>query len=91
MSKMTKRKYEQEKQSILNQIETCKNELATLDKRYIENYSDITEEIGDYWNGLHDKLYDLEKELKFLEDRWDRRNWTHSDYQQWDLITSNID
>ena len=42
-------------------------------------------------NDLHDEIYEIKQEIKFLDQNWDRRNWTRADYSLHDLITSNID
>ena len=99
MAKITKREYNRLKAELQAQINSTEKKIKALDKWSDaldwDNISvdDIKkfDRIGDYWNSLHDKHYELEQELKFLVDRWDRRNWTGSDWNAWERVTSNID
>ncbi len=99
MVKITKKEYNREKALIQEQIAGINKKIQALDKWSNEldwdkvKVDDIKkiDKIGDYWNGLYYKQHELKKELDYLEDRWDRRNWTGSDWNSWELITSNID
>ena len=99
MTKITKKEYNNQKVTLQTQIIDTKNKLEALLKwSDTLDYNNLTEatrqkiiKIGDYWNGLHDKQRELEQELTFLEDRWDRRNWTGSDWNSWELVINNID
>jgi len=99
MSKITKREYNTKKVEIEAKILDINKKLTALLKwsdtldyyNLPENTRQKLIKVGDYWNGLHYKRYELEQELRFLEDEWDKRNWTGSDWNSWDLITSNID
>lgn len=99
MTKITKREYNSKKTELQTQIADIKKKLQVLDTWSNSlDWNNVTEHIrqkfdklGDYWNRLHDKKHELEQELQFLEDRWETRNWTGSDWNSWELITSNID
>ena len=97
MSKIAKKEYNSLKTGLQAEITRVKNRLEILDRWSdsldwdnikVEDIKKI-DKIGGYWNSLHDKQRQLEQELNFLEDRWDRRNWTGSDWNS--LVTSNID
>lgn len=99
MAKITKREYNSLRTGLQAEIIRVKNRLEILDRWSdsldwddvkVEDIKKI-DKIGDYWNSLHDKQRELEKELDFLEDRWDRRNWTGSDWNSWELVANNID
>lgn len=51
----------------------------------------IANGIGERFNALYDRRYELELERQAIESRWVRRNWTASDYSSWDLVTANAD
>lgn len=46
---------------------------------------------GEYLNVLHDITDELEALLNHVERKKSVRNWTSSDWQEWDFMTSNID
>lgn len=46
---------------------------------------------ADSINDMHDKVSEYEQQIKDLEGRWSRRNWTGSDYNTAALIARNID
>jgi hypothetical protein len=80
---MTRKEYNKRKAQLEATLKDTKDKLS--DVAYCESLP------GDGWNDLHDLQYDTEEELKHLEFAWDTRNWTASDWNSWDLITSNID
>ncbi len=82
-TKITRKQYSARKAELTAKIEGIKAKLA--DTTYCQSLP------GDGWNDLHDAEYDAEKELVDLDDEWDRRNWTHSDYALHSLICNNID
>lgn len=93
MTKITEKEYNSRKQELLNKI----TELETLQKEYVlifnncSNPQKVIDEYGDKWNAAEDQLWELNRELKFLDDEWSRRNWTFSDYMEWELVSNNID
>jgi uncharacterized membrane protein YgaE (UPF0421/DUF939 family) len=101
MSKITKKEYNRLKAELQAQINKINLKLDILDKwendanigynSMTPEFRDKIEKIGNYWNNLHDKQRELEKELKYLDDKWNRRNWTESEWNSWELVTSNID
>jgi hypothetical protein len=42
-------------------------------------------------NHLHDAIENLQTEQRFLDLRWEKRNWTADDWALADLISSNVD
>jgi DNA repair exonuclease SbcCD ATPase subunit len=99
MSKITKKEYNSRKAELEAELKQVQYKISVLVKwNDTLDYNNLAEQvrqklnkIGDYWNNLNDKEFELEQELQFLEDRWDRRNWTGSDWNSWELVTSNID
>lgn len=99
MTKITKREYNNKKAELQAQIAKIDFKLNILSKwESTIDYTQLTDQmsikiskIGEYWNNLHDKKWELEKELQLLEDRWETRNWTGADWNSWELVTSNID
>lgn len=99
MTKITKKEYNTMKIELQAKITNMKKKLqALLDWSDTLDYNNLTEHtrhklnvIGEYWNGLHDKQRDLEKELDSLDNRWDTRNWTGSDWNTYALMVANID
>lgn len=45
----------------------------------------------DTLNDLHDKVYEIEKQIELLENRFERRAWSHQDFVLHSLIMNNID
>jgi len=92
MLKLSKRVYEAERQALNDQIEhmqaICK-EFEELSDYNPKNYN--LSQIGDKWNEYHDLIHEMQQDVKFLDDKFDKRNWTHQDYVQSDLIANNID
>ena len=92
MLKLSKRMYEAERQALNDQIEhlqvICK-EFEDLSDYNPKNYN--LSQIGDQWNNYQDLIYDLQQDVKFLDDKFEKRDWSHQDYVQYDLIANNID
>lgn len=47
--------------------------------------------LGERINAQHDRIDDLERALRDLDDEWETRHWTTQDWAEWELITRNID
>jgi hypothetical protein len=93
MSKITKKQYEQQKREIKSKIEACQkllNSLPTFEELVTLPQS-VINHIGDTWNATDDAIHGLKKELYFLDQQWNRRNWTHQDIAEWELVSNNID
>ena len=92
MLKLSKRMYQAERQALNDQIDhlqaICK-EFEDLAGYNPKNYN--LSQIGDKWNNYQDLIYDLQQDVKFLDDKFEKRDWSHQDYVQYDLITNNID
>ncbi len=87
MGKITKKEYQERQKVLLEAIDEQKE----IQKQIEKMFNDDDYSLGDKWNDAEDKIYDLEKELNFLDDEWDTRNWTGQDWNEWDLISNNID
>lgn len=89
--KITKREYTKQ----MNDLTSRKTITANYVQKLIDNIDNLnrplTEDEGTKLNRLHDKVADLSQQIKDLEDRWNRRNWTGSDYNTYALIAQNID
>ena len=92
MLKLSKRMYKAERQALNDQIEhlqaICKEfeELADYNPK---NYN--VSQIGDKWNNYQDIIHEMHRSVKFLDDKYEKRNWAHQDYVQSDLIANNSD
>ena len=86
MTKLTKKQYTKAMEILENQLKSVNEMLELADKTEGAIFSDI-----DQWNEYHDRAYDIEKEMKDLDEMWNRRNWTTSDYNLHSLIAQNID
>jgi len=89
MASYTKFQYSQELAQLEGYLLTVQFEIETLC-----NVSDselYTEENGNALNALYDEEYTTEQEIKFCEQRYDRRNWTAADHSTHDLIMMNMD
>ena len=94
MKKITKREYNNQMNELKDELQAVIGILESLLRKYENNiaqYEIDYSENTNYWNEMHDAQYDIEKQIEALENRWSKRNWTHQDYAQWDLVTSNID
>jgi Skp family chaperone for outer membrane proteins len=89
MKKLTKKEYRKEVARITAEIESVKTEMVSIEAKFEADNAEQAD--GDKWNSLSDKVWELEQELKFLEQRWSRRNWTAADYALNELVTQNID
>lgn len=93
MSKITKKQYEKEQYELLLKINKLDKILKSLPSfEEIENLpQSVIDSIGETWNNTNDAIDELKKELRFLDQRWSRRNWTHQEWAEHELITNNID
>lgn len=96
MQKITKKQYQNRKTELLNKMQQTENKLTAVEQQIDDpNYTTLSDSekilINSNWERLYDKLYDLKQNMQALESEWDRRNWTHSDYTQYNLIANNID
>lgn len=89
MKKLTKREYTKQ----MNELTSLKADFELAIAIRIANIGDrkVSIEEGDSINDMHDKVADLERDIRHLESRWDTRNWTAGEWASYDLITSNID
>jgi len=83
--KLTRKEYTKQYDRLLRELDTVETAMGDIQALPTGH------ERWDYWNGLHDKAADLKTAIKDLAHQWDTRNWTSQDWQQWDLVTSNID
>jgi hypothetical protein len=69
--------------------------MADLERRAADNSTKqkelIASEQYDGLRALYDEEYEIRDAIKGLQGEWDTRKWTASDWNSWDLITSNID
>lgn len=96
MTKITKKEYNSRKKELQDKIDKLQHIENFLtqqaDDMTRENHSaELVDKLGDFWNSLHDEIYCLKKEIGYLQDEWDTRNWTHSDHMEWELVSNNID
>jgi uncharacterized protein YukE len=93
MNKITKKEYNTRKTELNNKIKTYSDMLKAIENKINDDNTSVEDQqtLGENWNNLYDFKRDLEKELDSLEDEWERRNWTFSDYMQHSLICNNID
>jgi hypothetical protein len=91
--KLTKKQYAARHAELTRTLAEVNTALANMQAKYDagEIEMPISEEIGAHWNRLHDAEWDLQQSQRALDREWERRNWTSHDWQQWDLVTSNID
>jgi len=45
----------------------------------------------DIFNNVYDLQHDVEQEQHFLDQEWNRRNWTGQERNEWGLVSNNID
>lgn len=79
--KITKKVYEARKEAIVSAIKATS---AILDMLMAAGQYDSM-------NVFHDAERSLQDDLRFLEQDWNRRNWTQSDYSTYALVCDNVD
>lgn len=86
MAEITKKQYEKKMKYLkwLQELNSCR--IAEWHK----SLKDIPDKAQNK-NYLYDREYALEKLIERLNHRWATRNWTASDWNTNDLMTSNID
>lgn len=89
MMKLTKRQYNKE----MTELRSLRGDfgLAIATFHASIGYRQWTADEADHSNMLQDKYDEFDQQIKDLEDRWQRRNWTGSDYNTYALIAQNID
>lgn len=89
--RITKREYTKQ----MTDLTFRRNVTANYLNKVIDNSQSIGRIVTDdevaKINRLHDKVADLDQQIKDLDDRWNTRNWTASDWARHALVTSNID
>lgn len=91
MSKITKKEYLKQQEEIITKINNLEELLKSLPLETEGLPQNIINHIGDTWNAAYDTIHELKGELHFLDQKWDRRNWTQQDYNEWELVSNNID
>lgn len=93
MIKISKKEYNAEVKRVNEAIEVLKRvqEKQSQIAQNQENDLQIRDVAGDNWNTLEDSIYLLQEELKDLEHRWETRDWTTSEWMEYDLVSNNID
>ncbi|MGL5329293.1 MAG: hypothetical protein ACRDD7_08495 [Peptostreptococcaceae bacterium] len=94
MTKITKKEYDFQMNNLKDSLQVVQDTLQHLKQKYENNIGqyeiDYSENV-DYWNDLHDLQYEIEKEIRLLDDKWDTRNWTQQDWNEHELVSMNID
>lgn len=85
-TKLTKKEYTARKNEIVFKTEAL---FAKLEEAKRTDGASLAE--GEDWNDLHDQFADLIQASEDLEQEWDTRNWTASDWTSWNLIANNVD
>ncbi len=86
--KLTKREYTAQRAEL---EKTLKDLISEEEKYSAEHQNDISSEVGNYWNGLHDKIWFAETAIRDLNSRWEKRLWNSQDYQMAELVFHNCD
>lgn len=91
--KMTKKTYYAKANAVSQKIEQVQAELQEMSRKCDAGEFELplSDEICTKWNRLHDRKTDLEMDLEALHREYRTRNWTSYDWQQWNLVASNID
>jgi hypothetical protein len=56
-----------------------------------EHWWDIQNSIGGAYDAMHDLVELIDREIKHLDDAWERRDWSPTDYASYELVMQNID
>ena len=92
MLKLSKKMYKAERQALNDQIEHLEVLCKDLERLFNYNPENLDlDEAGDKWNEYHDLIHEMHRSVKFLDDKYEKRDWTHQDHVQYDLIVNNID
>lgn len=83
-----KRRYNTDLMLLESYAETLQQEIDYLIAKF-ENEDDMT--AVEALNPLHDEAYAIQEEIRSLERRWGKRNWTYQDHAFYDLVMQNID
>lgn len=82
--KLTKREYTKQMTDLTTRKASVDRMIAKIiDTNWTEKFDKL--------NKMHDRSAALAQQIKDLEDRWERRNWTGGDYNTHALIVQNID
>lgn len=107
MCKITKKEYNQQSKVLniesknLQELENMIKSINPILEKLIqlrdvtperaEQYQIIINSLSDTFNGIYDLQRNVGQKQKFLEDRWNRRNWNGQDHNEWELVSNNID
>jgi hypothetical protein len=89
MDKQTEVKPKLTKASYQKQSAAIEAAIASL-YQHLKAFEQIGE-MGEAMNHLHDAIENLQTEQRFLDLRWEKRNWTADDWALADLISSTVD
>lgn len=78
---MTKKQYNKQKNELLKKLEAIQ---ARIDEKI---KADEMETI----DSVYDEEYETEREIRFLDNAWETRNWTGAEWSTYELMCSNID
>jgi len=62
--------------------------------RFMEEEAEEREnalKLGEWCNQLDSAAWETEQEIRALDFEWDTRDWTSSDWYQWELVNNNCD
>ena len=89
MAKLTRKAYFTNKTRLLEAIAATVSALESMDREYAGH--NLTMDVSQAWNDLHDYEYDLRSDLESLERGWSVRDWTAQDFQHYALVCENRD
>ena len=93
MNRITEKQYNERKAEIkagIKLFNRIQDDYISIASNEVNDQS-IKDQYGLLLNTIDDALYILKKELNELEDKWDTRDWTYSDYTSYNLAVNNID
>ena len=94
MARITKREYNDRMNNLKDSLQIVTDMLEHLQQKYsnnIQQYELDYSEAPEYWNNMHDLQYKIEEDINALESEWNTRDWTQQEWNEWELVSMNID
>ena len=91
-AKITKPQYNKRMAALVAKLALAEAEVLIMCELFEDAVpGSITSELADFGNSFHDRVWEIQQEIKSLDFEWNTRHFTGSDWNEYALVMNNID
>ena len=90
-AKITKPQYNKRMAALVAKLAFAEVDVLIMCELFEQATEEITPELADFGNSFHDRVWELQQEIKSLDFEWNTRHFTGSDWNEYALVMNNID